>query len=323
MKKNFRSVKATLIMGILLVSLSAALVPTTSAGILFNLEHLVEVNYEDITGIVAPRGEWETITFNLTYKLVYGGLFPNLARLAAIIYAGRPIVVRIEPIESPDWVIASVDQSPQTSIQVDQPSDLQARLSIKVDEDAPAYGGGYVKLRITVPQIGGIGKFETEVDVKFDPGYLPIVQPQFPEGEYKLIGPMDTAVFPIEFINMGNARTRVYFEIVSISDEGWSAIITDEIVLDENEGSKETVWLTIKPPKSFGYHDRTAAIYIHYTPEMVEQPDYKGDTKPISLLVESRGFSVIGIEIIILPIIIIVVILLLLYQFVIKKRLRK
>ena len=161
-----------------------------------------------------------------------------------------------------------------------------------------------------------------EVEIAFSAGYIPLVYHEFLEGQNKIIGPMDTAEFPIDIINMGNARTEVVFEIKNVPD-GWSAIITDDILVEEGEGSKSTVYLTVKPPKGFGYHDDTASILVKYTPWMAENPQFIGNSKSINVLVESRGFSVIGIEIVILPIIIIIVVLLLLYNFVIKKRLRK
>ena len=115
---------------------------------------------------------------------------------------------------------------------------------------------------------------------------------------------------------------HLVFEIKNVPD-GWSAIITDDILVEEGEGSKSTVYLTVKPPKGFGYHDDTASILVKYTPWMAENTQFVGKSKPISVLVESRGFSVIVIEMIILPIIIIVVVLLLLYYYVIKKRFGK
>ena len=52
---------------------------------------------------------------------------------------------------------------------------------------------------------------------------------------------------------------------------------------------------------------------------MAEQPQFVGDSKPINVLLESRGFLVISIEMLILPTIIFIVILLLIYCYVIKK----
>ena len=111
-----------------------------------------------------------------------------------------------------------------------------------------------------------------------------------PKGNTKLIGPTDTAEFPIEIINMGNARTEVIFEIVNVPDR-WSAIITDDIIVEEGEGSKTTVYLAVKPPKDFGYHDERASISVRYTPMMAENPQFEGKSKPINVLVESRGFT--------------------------------
>ena len=84
MKKNFRSIKASLIMGILLLSLSAAMVPTTSAGILYSLESYINVNYErSITEKpVIPRSTGRVFHLEIKYGVtVSGGLFNVLGNL--------------------------------------------------------------------------------------------------------------------------------------------------------------------------------------------------------------------------------------------------
>ena len=50
-----------------------------------------------------------------------------------------------------------------------------------------------------------------------------------------------------------DGRTKVIIEVISVP-EGWSVIITDNILVEEGEGSRTTVYLIVKPPKGFGYH---------------------------------------------------------------------
>jgi hypothetical protein len=312
-------------MGILLVSLSAALVPTTSAGILYNLQSYVNVYYNstEITNIpIQPRGTGRAIDLDIEYGItVSGGIFNILGSFLQGLHFGRTVTIKVEAVEYPEWATVTVSQWPTAYVKPESDR-YPTSLTVKIDEDAPAYGKGDIKLRVTVPQVGLIEGVTKEIGIAFSAAYLPIVTHEFVEGNTKLIGPTDTAEFPIEIINMGNARTEVIFEITNVPD-GWSAIGTDNIIVEEGEGSKTTIYLAVKPPKDFGYHDDTATISLKYTPYMAENPNFDGDPKTINVLVERRGFSVVGIEIVILPIIIIVVILLLLYQFVIKKRLRK
>jgi hypothetical protein len=237
------------------------------------------------------------------------------------IHLGRTFPIQIDAFEHPEWATVSISQEPTVTVQPFETS-YPVLITVKLAEDAPAFGKGDIKIRITVPTVGLIEGTSKEVEIPFSAGYLPIVSHEFVKGQSEIIGPMDTAVFPIDIENLGNARTKVSFEI-SYIPPGWSAIIADKVFIEEGEGSKSKVYLTVKPPKGFGYHDDTATITIKYTPQMAENPDFIGKTEPINVLVESRGFSIIGGEIVLFPVIIIIVILFLLYHFIFKKRFQK
>jgi len=323
MKKKFRGIKTTIVMSLILISLLLTVVPSTTAGLFTSLESYVNVDYdESITDEpIKIRGTGKAINVNITFGVTSASLFGVADKIILATHLGRTVQLQVEPYEYPEWATVSVSQWPTARIQNDEKS-YPVTLTVKVNEEAPAFGKGDIKLRITVPKVGQINGITSEINIPFSVGYTPIVNINYLESNSKVIGPMDTAVFPIEVENLGNARTRVYFEIADIPD-GWSAIITDDVIIEEGEGSKATVYLTVKPPKGLGYHDDTSSILIRYTPEMVEQPDFVGTSKPINVLIESRGFSFIGIEILVIPIIIIVVVLLLVYNFVIRKRFGK
>lgn len=327
MKKNFRSIKATLIMGILLVSLLVAMVPTISAGPLnlISLESYVNLKYDpkEFEDPIMIRGAAKTVEIEIEYGVTGATIFQIAYSILHAIHEGRSLTVEVKATGFPDWADVSISHWPTLRVPKRGDRDNQTvYLTLKVEEDAPAFGKGNIKLEITAPDVGSIKGIKKEVQISFNVGYTPIVSHEYPEGNSKVIGPMDTAEIPIELVNLGNARTRVKLE-VSYMPDGWSAIITDDVFLEEGEGSRTTVYLTVKPPKNFGYHDDSASIVVKYTPEMAEQPQFKGEAKPLNVLIESRGISVIGIEMIILPIIMIIVILLLIYHFVLKKRFGK
>jgi hypothetical protein len=106
---------------------------------------------------------------------------------------------------------------------------------------------------------------------------------------------MDTVTFPIEVENMGNARTTVSFTIDNVP-EGWIAVVTDEITLYAGKGSKGTAYLTIKPPKGFGYHNDDRSIIVTMTPARAEDLRNQGEPRTVTVIVESRGFSTPGFE---------------------------
>lgn len=322
MKNNFRKFKATLILGILLISVSATIVPTSSAGLLVNLSSYANISFDskNFTGQpVIPRGELRPLPIVITYGTNFAGLARMLAGLLFALHNGRQVNLKLELVDWSPWCTPTITQTTITTSVSDSEQELKGNLNLRVDLEAPAFGSGFVKVKITVPKVGMIEKFENEFTLEFSPAYLPLIKQQTVGSNTKRIGPMDTAVFPIEIENLGNARTKVKLEVVDIPD-GWTAIVTDLIILDEVEGSSGTAYVTVKPPKSFGYHDDTAGVVIEMIPERAENPLEVGSAERITVLVESRGFSVIGLEAFAIPLIFIILIIFLIYYFLIRKR---
>jgi len=192
------------------------------------------------------------------------------------------------------------------------------RIELSLDEDAPAYEQGVIYVRATVPTIGPIDGMEQTFSLSFKPAYRALISP-VPQTNNKIIGPMDTAEFQVDITNMGNARTKVFFEIDYDSlPEGWSAIINDNIVLETGSGSTGKVYLTVRPPKGFGYHDDDAIIRVKITPKYADDTNIQGEPEYLTVSVESRGLSVIGIEIII-PILILIFLALITAHILIKR----
>ena len=241
---------------------------------------------------IVPRAEKRVVTIYLDYGVNYGGRFKNLAKLLLQYYRDRQVNIKLEIGDHSPWCIPTLfNDIITTKVGEAGETDLEATLELVLDIDAPAYASGFVDLKATVPKIGLIQGYNTNYTIEFTPAYLPLIKPRFMESNTKFITPMDTAVFPIEIENLGNARTKVKLQIVSETvPKGWAATITDQIILDEVKGSKGVAYLTVKPPKSVGYHDDTAGIRVEMTPERAENPSDQGATESITVLVESRGF---------------------------------
>jgi hypothetical protein len=180
-------------------------------------------------------------------------------------------------------------------VQPNQVSTVETTLTIQVDNNAPAYELGYIKIRASAQTVGLIEGFDDDFTLTFIPAYKAFISPSYPETYSKEIGPMDTAVFPIVIANLGNARTIVYLKVVSVPKD-WIALVTDQIILDEGAGSKGTAYLIIKPPKSFGYHNDDQTIKISMQPVKYDDSSQKGEITYQSFLVESRGFSTPGFD---------------------------
>ena len=293
MTKRFKTVKVSIITGLILVSAIVAVLPTTSAGLIFNLQSVVNVTWGNETEKpVVPRGELRTLDLIITHTVTRGALGRGLL----IALTGAPIIIKVEITETPSWCTANI-QSGTLSLTV-QPgivSTVKTKLSLQVEDDAPAYALGNIKVKATAQKSGLISGFENEFTLSFIPDYKPLIKPSLPETNVKEIGPMDTAVFPIQIENLGNARTVVILNVVNVPKD-WNAVITSQLILEEGVGSIATAYLVVKPPKSFGYHYDEQTIKISMQPFKAEDFTKKGEITYEDVLVQSRGFSTPGFE---------------------------
>jgi hypothetical protein len=294
MTKNFRTIKASIVMGILLVSVIIAFTPTTSAGTFIKLSSFVDISWaaNETQRPVIPRGEMRQLDLTIRYVVTKAAI---ISQFALMLFQGRQVNIRLEVIDTPVWCTANLKSGTVTTIVTTEEQVMSTVLTLRIDDDAPAFGAGYVKIKATVPKLGIIDGYVQEYTLEFTPAFLPMISSQLPDGNSMKIGPLDTASFPIQVTNMGNARTRVFFEIMNIP-EGWIAVVTDDITLDEGEGSKGIAYLTIKPPKNFGYHYDEESIRVEMTPARAEDIQDRGESSYVTVIVESRGFSTPGFE---------------------------
>lgn len=296
MTKRFKSMKASIVTGLVLVSIIVAVLPTASAGLIFNLQSVINVNWgaHELDKPVVPRGMLRTLTLEITHTVTHGLLGKGL--LAGL--AGAPVNINIEVIETPTWCTANLNVG-SVVVQVKpsgESSKVNTTLTMQVADDAPALGLGYIKIRATAQKSGVfISGYQNDFTLSFIPDYKPLISPHLPEANTKDIGPMDTAVFPIEIENLGNARTIVFLNVTSVPKD-WVAAVTSNIILEEGAGSKTTAYLTVRPPKSFGYHYDEVPIKISMQPVMADDTSKVGTIYYETFIVQSRGFSTPGFE---------------------------
>lgn len=323
MRKNFRAVKVSLIMGILLVSVFAIMLPVSSvkAQGLFGFASVVDIEWlgENESVIVKPNQEYGLYRLRVTYQITKG---PFGGLIYAFLYVGKRVDIKLEIIDFPrEWSEVLLPTDTLTfSLRpnLNEIVEKYLTLQISVTEDAPAFRDGKISIRATVNKIGLIREFDKTLQLNFKSDYLPLLG-VIPETQHKLIGPMDTAEIPIRVTNLGNARTDAQFRVTNVP-EGWIAIVTDKIILETKQ--TDNIFLTVKPPKSFGYHDEYETIVIEYTPRWAENVQVRGITEIVTVAVESRGISVIGIEVI-LPIIVLIILVIFAIYYLYKQMKRK
>jgi hypothetical protein len=295
MTKKFRPVKASILTGIILVSVIVAMLPTASAGPLFNLQSVLTVNWGNETQQpVVPRGALRQLDIEISHTVTHGVLGKYLLQL----YTSTQVIIDLEITDKSPWVTATLSQSSlQAVLTPGETIIVKTKLSLQVSDDAPAFQLGYVTIKATAQPIALIKGYTKEFTLNFVADYKPLIKPSLPNTNAKTIGPMDTAVFPINIENLGNARTIVYLSVVNTSlPKDWVAIVTDQVTLEEGSGSTGTAYLVIKPPKGFGYHDEKGTISVSLQPVQADNQANKGEIVYQTVLVESRGFSTPGFE---------------------------
>ncbi len=290
-----KTVTASVITGLLLLSTLFASIPTTQAAGLFNLTSLVRVDWatNDTQKPIVPRGELRTLDLNVSYTTTRGAF----GQLALFVYRGRQITVNLEIVNTPDWCSATLSKSTLAFTVPDTAGAITyqiTKLSLSVSDTAPAFDQGSVTIKATANKAGLILGFTDEFTLNFVPDYKPLIKPTLATNT-KSIGPMDTASFPITIENLGNARTIVYLEVVDLPKD-WTAVVDAQVNLEEGAGSTAIAYLSVKPPKNIGYHYDEEIIKVRLTPVKADDSTKIGPAVNETFLITSRGFSTPGFE---------------------------
>ena len=306
MKKNFRAVKASILMCVFLVSLFAVLMPSSSAGILKSSAQLkVELANPEQSRFVTPLEGEVPIRLKVGYLVV--GLFAPAA------------INRFSSVNMPAQISLSVEETPSFCTATIQPNvvspelhtgwcyDDSAYLLVSFKENAPAIGPVSIKIKMQSIDLNAV-MFEIKPStdygtITFSPTYRPIIDAT-PRVTYAETNPGKSIEIPIDLTNLGNANTEFILEVKDVPD-GWVASMPSSIKVPAaaNGGtSKTTVMLQVTPAYGFGYHDDTVkielSIYGQYYAGSgtTNATTLKTDVYTPSVTIKSRGFSTPGFE---------------------------
>jgi len=226
-----------------------------------------------------------------------------------------PSIIELSVVEAPDWCKATILPN---KLGIPVSNDWQSKninLSLVINENAFAFSTGKIKIKASASRVGAVDGITVTHDITFTPGYLPFLKIN-PLNNFDLVGPKDTANFDIEIENLGNAKTRVSFELLDVP-EGWSAFIAQSDVIGSKitgGDSKKTFRLTVEPPYGFGYHDERGIIRVSIIPSYFGNETLKGESYLLSFIVQSKGFSTPGFELVFVLFALVAVV------FIVKKR---
>lgn len=325
MNNRFRKIKACTIIGIFLFSIMLAIAPNTmakdtsddQASELIGANSVVNVDWTNSDeGEIAIKPFTDTSRYSLTVtyqvnKMTLGGGIYSLL-------VGRNVPIKLELLYYPDWSNVDLFENTITATlpsTFGDPTEYKTTLFVSVDDDAPAFARDKIRLKVTIDDISIVSGIEKIFELGLRADYVPRLQ-LTPQTQQVKIGPMDISEVPIKVTNMGNGQTNAQFDVLN-EPEGWQVVVTDNLVLDPGETG--TIFLTATPPKGMGYHDDYATIKIRYSAPWSNDPTIGREyNESITIAFESRGISVIGIEIV-LPIIILIIVAIFVVYLFIKK----
>lgn len=209
------------------------------------------------------------------------------------------VEVHLSIIDKPDWC-STIILPPLITLQVrEYLVSNYANLSIKIDENAPAFSPGIIKIEVRVVGKSVMNGGTFVHDIPFTPGYLPLLKVNVPKKTSELTNPGEDANFDIEIENLGNAKTEVACRVLN-QPEGWNAFIEPSTIIGSRtrrgDDRKKTIQLVVEPPIGFGYHDEREIIQVSITPSYYDDSSLEGEEYILSFIVQSKGFSTPGFE---------------------------
>jgi len=322
-RKTNKKNKTGLIFGTLLLSLFIVFLPTTSAGII-NVPPIINVTYPKQEDDIIPNSGGLDIPLS-TIATLTGRWAKFIERFSLL--GNKVLQIELKIVEIPDWCEASIS-NPLAQLKIGQEEPYQSRLNVTVNENAPAFQQGVIRISATSKLIKGllfnIAEETAEFDICFIIGYWCSVRYSTPEGTLKEIRSNETADFEIDIENFGNGPTFVKIELIDSSEKDWDAQIVSSVLLGSG-GDQKTVYLKIKPPTKSDHDEIRKTFRVKFTPSYLGRPDLKGPEETISFNVQSSGYlkkesESDNIFLIILSVVIILIILVLI---IVKRRYSK
>jgi hypothetical protein len=306
MKKNIRLIKFIFIFWLAFISVFVSFVPTPSAREpIYKAKVNIRLQWSDggFEEPIVPREEIVTLNITVILEIVTGESF-GAGLLQG--YTGSPALINLHIVDFPSWCYPTLKYDVLVG-NISPRIEAKTQVFLNINENAPAYAQGYITINIKVPDLGWIKGDNQTFTLNFKPAFFPIIKTELPDVNTKEIDPYSKAVFPINVENAGNAKTKVFFEIENLP-QGWVGVIQDSAIL-ETSGSKDTIYLTITPPNTIGYHYEEAIITVKITPTFADNISQVGTPIYGYFLVRNRGFSSGGLEFYLIIFVIIMLIL--------------
>jgi len=307
MNKKFQRIKIFIIFTIMLLSPLFVFCPIASSlplDPIYECEPIFVVDYNKtlLQEPITPLAEARVIPIQIKVRIA------GPAVDIVVKYTNADIYLRPSIEEVPEGCHASVNppllKVPLSTELSTEFVSFNATVSIVVDQKLPALTEEHIIIRLKSDRLGASATVVKAANitqiVPFTIGYYPQLDVTYPDGNVKDIRPDETVSFPVKIHNLANGNTEVTFEVTDMP-KGWIAEIITSTTLGTDVlggNSNKTIYLKIKPPMDFGYHEDRGIIRVSLTPSYYNNPKFKGEPLDLYFIVQSRGFSTPGFEII-------------------------
>jgi len=303
MTKHLRTVKTSLIMGILFFSAIAALsTPASAREYIVTFNSFITLAYES-EDLNQPIDINKAVTVPLEIGYYTDVQIPNFLMLLpftlrnTMIY-GSPMPqqsVHLKVLNSPDWAniyFSTPDHDVDIPGKDEEPFKIQVNLIISPLREAPSEPFN-IEFSIEVEKRGRVMGKTMNYNVNFQPAYVPEIGVTV-DRPSRMVGPREEVNVNIKIKNNANYWTIVRHEMIDVPDD-WSPII-NPTKIEISPGGEETITLSVTPPYNFGWHDETKVIQIDFTPEASPGGGEPGPSVQVYLRFNNRGFSTPGFE---------------------------
>jgi len=307
MKTPLRTVKATFIIGFLLVGTlfsSLILSPNTTTASAKIITYPAIISIEIDSSSLEELNKPISVDSSLHIKLKVGysvAIPPNLVNSTIgrlWIYGSFivfPQIIHLAIQDKPVWAniyLATPDvyiDSPDNSVRYAYPD-----VVITPYQEAPAQPYS-IGVSAYAPPLGRIQEINYSVTLNFIPAFIPLIQVTVGD-PVRQVGPRTAVNFPVTIKNLGNYEAIVT-GVIQNAPEDWAPLIspTDVIV---KAGQEEKVTFSVVTPYNFGWHDEQRTFTIVFTPERSPPttPPTTGTPHSVQVRINSVGFSAPGFE---------------------------
>jgi len=297
-------------------------------GLSSGLASVITISIDDpvnATLQIIPLQELREISLILTYRCTISGRF--ISKIFLRLFKNRRLNINLNIVSKPDWCHATLSTGTIPITFTGERQNMTAKLTITLDETAPAYKKGVIEINVSTPDIKGrFGKitlikgFEQTFYVNVMASYLALMNINPKSGINFKLTPYNTTAIPIEITNLGNGRTTIFIEIENVPEK-WVVNITESIILEPDDSN--TIYLFVKTDDKYD----KAIITLKFTPTWAENTEIKGKSEYISFNIENDGSyieknSEVGTNLIYYIITLLIIVLIFVFIFVVIRRKR-